>query len=41
MVSLAFEVSWLRFEEGQAVGGLFGSVGELERHLLSATQSVW
>lgn len=33
-ILLAFKVSWLGFEEGQAVGCLFGAVGELEGHFL-------
>lgn len=39
-ILLAFKVSWLGFEEGQAVGCLFGPVGELEGQFLCPTQYI-
>lgn len=37
---LAVKVSRLRFEEGQAVGGLFGTIGELKSQLFSTAENV-
>lgn len=39
-VLLAFKVSWLRFKKGQAIGCLFGAVGELEGHFLCPTKYI-
>lgn len=37
---LSLEVSRLRFEEGQAIRSLFGSVGKLKSHLFCTTQKI-
>lgn len=39
-ILLAFKVSRLGFEEGQAVRRLFGAVRELESHFLCTTEYI-
>lgn len=39
-ILLAFKLSWLGFEEGQAVGCFFGAVGELEGHFFCPTKHI-
>ena len=40
-ILLALKVPWLGFEEGQAVGCLFGAIGELEAQFLCTTKYIW